>query len=265
MASVKLVGVTTFALAASFSSAAWASRIPSDTPYVVIPDNICTLGAGPCSASSLGLGGPPSNLDTEFLGNVYIYDSGIISLNGPLPSGANLSNRATLGSSFLAPGLITSGAYNVSAYFPGPCVYNPYACGTDTINSITILFSTGNTLFGATITDNNPAGANTLSNITVSFSYGASADFPDGSGNFPSPTLPAGAQIGYNVGGARFWETAPHDPGATDIGGAFDASTPGPPFTPTGVPEPQAWALMLAGLGLVGAGFRRQWKAHANA
>ena len=131
--------------------------------------------------------------------------------------------------------------------------------------SIEILFSTGGTLFGVGITDNGPSGAASLSNISVTFDYGATGFFPADTMNTPSPTLPSGAQIGYDIGGKQLFVGAPDDPGATDAyNGTFDASMPGAPFA-SNTPEPASWLLLLAGFGLVGLGLRTRIRAVAKA
>ena len=257
----------------AMASAASARRIPSDTP-VILGLSVCTFSAGSCAASDLGVGLYNNYLDSAFTGwdgnsgdvapgNVYIYDSGIVTLNNPLPPTADLSNPPTLGTAFLAPGLIGSGAYGVSEFLTDSgCEYSPDMCQYGT--GIEIVFATGNTLFGVHIQDNSPFGSTSFTNVTVSFDYGDYGDFPAGSGVFYSPTLPSGAKIAYDMGGSTFLERAPSDPGLTDIGGTFDLSIAGSPLT-SGAPEPRTWALMLSGLCLVGAALRRQTKARLEA
>lgn len=240
--------ITALSLASALASGAMASRIPSDTPTVLSIGDACTIGAGPCAASALGIGS--YSLDSALGTNVYVYTNGIVSLNAPLPDTANPADPSTLGTSFLAPGL-TSGSYSVGAYFPGPDVYDPTAADAGSLNDVFILFSTGTTLFGVDIKDDGPMGATSLSKIDVSYAYGtdlASGDFPAGSGDYPTANLPDGAFIGYDVGGKRYWELAPADPGLFSYGGTFNA---------LGTPEPQTWALMFIGFGAIGASLRR--------
>jgi hypothetical protein len=207
--------------------------------------------------------------------NVYVYNSGIITFNAPLPiTGVNLADRSTLGDAFIAPGLITTGTYSVSAFLLGSDI-SGFPTGDP--RDIVVLFSTGDTVFGAEIAlgddQVDSEGDVLVGKVTVSYVYGAGPapffPFPSNDpDSFPLPNLPAGAVVGYDAGGQQQWQLAAHDPGysTTGINGSpgitFDLSQPSAPF---GVPEPETWALMIAGAGLTGGVLRRRSRALVRA
>ena len=118
MGKTKVALLSGFALASLSSSVALASRVPSDTPNIV-GVNACHDLTVTCPATGLFTELTASLPDNTLLNNIYVYDEGIVSINGPLPSGADLSNPSTLGTSFLAPGVIPGGSYGVQCLLPG--------------------------------------------------------------------------------------------------------------------------------------------------
>jgi hypothetical protein len=78
-----------------------------------------------------------------------------------------------------------------------------------------------------------------------------------GHGPRPGTGLPAGAFIGSNIPG--FSTTSPNTflkADGTELAPDPGGDPPQPPG-PGGVPEPSAWALLIAGFGLAGGALRR--------
>ena len=210
-----------FALVLALARPVLARGVVEDTGSVSWSSfTACAVGT-PCTPTTLPFQMKLSGLSTN---QIYIYSNGLISLGAPLvfPSGGTISSLADLAGQYVITpayrnGIDPLGPFTVLASAPAEdLIYDAYDSSDQPFPSEVLISPLNN------------AGA-----FSLTFREG---DSELGPVDIATPTL-----IGYQFGALN----------DDAVGGVQDDVT-----IKFGVPEPASWALMLTGLGVLGAGLR---------
>lgn len=236
-----LVAASILATAAFAESPVEARRIIIDQAEFISPGTIgtaCTIGGAACTGTTLpftfDFGGGPTD-------QVFIYDSGIVSFGAPIPNSVDplVDPLTSFGVPVIAPLYDPDGPYEAGSRIFDPSEFN------ETLPNF------GTDMFLISFIE--PALANDFPFAYVHLILDASAtelrfEFIHGesftSGGVTELGLPnvIGTQLGYSVLGQQLLDTTP------DID-AVHAYSVG---TPSAVPEPATWLMMILGFGAVG-------------
>ena len=247
---------------------------------VLVSSGTCSFGATTCTPVDIsGSGGP--------FQQAYIYQEGVVSINGMLPTTAVPGDPSTFGSGiWFTPGIIPGTTYTVDAYrslafdtTPVSWGLNFFAAGSPLFDEfgstlppdMQVLLSSGTGTYSANQTWDGISAVLAYSstyvppeNALIGFSWGDGATQLVSNANGllvgpqPSDTDFVSTAGIYQPGGVTF--DAQGNPIITDP----SLSSP-TRFTPLyagialgAVPEPGTWAMMLMGFGLIGLTLRRK-------
>lgn len=252
------------------ASSAFAGRSTQINAPIPGSDSACFLGATTCNAVDIS--------DSGVFSSAYIYQEGIVSIDGLLPTNFNIADPSTYdGAIFFTPGYSPGTTYQVNAYLdvgfapdgiPPSWGLNFFTLGSPVVDE-----------FGSALA---PQMQVQLSSGTGSF---LDPDHPELGWDGVSAALaylpgfepPPDAWIGFSWGSEQLTQLVQNSNGLlvgsqptdTDFVSTADVSdgtvTAATSFNPLyaavppgDVPEPATWAMMLTGFGLIGLALRRR-------
>lgn len=171
-------------------------------------------------------------LFNDTAGCAALISNTICTSNGSLPGAFKSTSGAHLSGTVIVPG-------NALILHPGPNAGQASAVLFTAPTTSTYRFD-----FAAFIADNNPSGVNVFA-----FTPGG---FVTGLGTLTRSNLAiGGSRVGFLTAGQQLGV-------GVDYAGSYFNDSTGVNFTATAVPEPAAWALMIAGFAMTGFAARRR-------
>jgi hypothetical protein len=259
----KLLGLTAGLVLCAFASPTLARGIAIDAdPSFEV--SACSIGSA-CTGTAL-----PFSIVTPAVttNQIFIYDSGIVSLGAALPLAATYGDASSLGHAFLAPGFgdfggntpttyITNvqdgfdgftGGFRVTWAFPG--VEGAPVFQVEFID-LSLSFVSDGSGGGAFQQDPTKIG-----DVLVNFAHGS--DFENWNGLIvgTDPGLPNGALIGWGVGALNSATTYTGDVEGLRAANISVNLTDAGAYSP-GIPEPATWISLILGFAALGAALRR--------
>lgn len=212
---------------------------------------LATFGAASASADVISLNFAGLNGDAQELVLDY-YNGG----TGSLGSGPGTNYGITFSNNAIACSVQPGGNCN-SGDLPTGGNLLFFLSGAASTMNVLDGFDTGFSFYYSAI--NNPAFVNVWSGLNATGTLLATIDLPLTPSDPGAPACAGGQFCPFVPIGVSFAGTAM----SVDFGGAanqvaFAAITLNSDTPPPGVPEPAAWAMMIAGLGLVGGALRRR-------
>jgi PEP-CTERM motif len=224
-----------------FGQPAQASRIEIDSGDTNFTP--CAIGGAACAGVSMAFS---ANFGTGAFNKVYVYNNGLVSFGSEISAGANLASITSIGGNVFTAGYsptttltqpfqlqLPSNAFNATGVLQNKPVFR--------VRYVAAVAGTGDVDMQVSIFD---VGAG---EYALQFSHGRLNTQPD---------IAADAYLGYSFGTSNLQIS-----GNTLRGLVQGGTTKFEYFfraTATAVPEPGSWAMMIAGLGIVGASLRRR-------
>jgi hypothetical protein len=259
----KLLGLTAGIIVGAFASSVLARGIAIDgDPSFEV--SACSIGSA-CAGTSL-----PFSIITPAVttNQIFIYDSGIVSLGEALPLSAAFGDVSSLGHAFLAPGFGDFGATAPTAYITNV---------QDGFDGLTAGFRVtwafpgvdGAPIFQVEFIDlsigfvSDGAGGGSfqqdptkIGDVLVNFAHGS--DFENWNGLIvgTDPGLPNPSLIGWGVGALNSATTYTNDVEGLRAANISVNLTDAAAFSQV-VPEPATWVSLILGFAALGAALRR--------
>lgn len=264
MKTTKLLGLTAGVVLGCVAAPALARdiAIDGDPSFAVAA---CSIGSS-CSGTTL-----PFSIITPAVttNQIFIYNSGVVSLGSELPLSATYGDVSTLGHAFLAPGFADFGATAPTAYITQV---------TDNFDGFTGAYRVtwaypdvdGGPIFQVQLTDLSlnvvldPSNINgffieqdptRIGDVQVDFAHSAPVDFWNNLTVATEPGLPSGAIVGWGVGALNSATTFGDDVSALKLANIGVNLTDAAAWQ--GVPEPATWVGLILGFAATGAALRR--------
>ena len=228
----------------------------------------CSIGSA-CSGTTLPFSIITPAVTTD---QIFIYNSGIVSLGSALPLTASYGDVASLGNAFLAPGFGDFGGNTPTAYttlmqdgfdgltagfrvtwaFPG--VDGAPIFQVEFIDLSINFVSDG---FGGGSFQQDPTK---IGDVLVNFAHGSTFENWNGLIVGTDPGLPNPSLIGWGVGALNSATTYTGDVEGLRAANFSVNLTDAAAYDP-GVPEPATWVMLILGFGAVGSVLRRaRWR-----
>ena len=226
----------------------------------------CSIGSA-CGGTAL-----PFSIITPAVttNQIFIYDSGIVSLGAALPLTAAYGDAGSLGHAFLAPGFGDFGGNapttyitNVTDGFPGfTGGFRVTWAFPDVDGSPIFQVEFIDLSLSVVLDPNAPDGffiqqdPTKVGDVLVNFAHGA--DFENWNGLIvgTDPGLPNGSLIGWGVGALNSATTYTGDVEGLRAANISVNLTDAPAYD-AGIPEPATWISLLFGFAALGAALRR--------
>jgi hypothetical protein len=237
--------------------------IDGDPSFAV---SACSIGSS-CSGTTL-----PFSIITPAVttNQIFIYNSGIVSLGSALPLTAAYGDVGSLGHAFLAPGFGDFGGNVPTTYITN--VHDGFPGFTGGFR-VTWAFPNvdGSPIFQVEFIDlslsvvidpNAPDGffiqqdPTKIGDVLVNFAHGSTFDFWNGLTVGTDPGLPNPSLIGWGVGALNSATTYTGDVEGLRAANFSVNLTDAAAYDP-GIPEPATWVILILGFAAVGAALRR--------